>query len=126
MDIFAENKHNKNTLTNIATEYLRSITKPKSNRQNNTRNTRHIIKLPWVPILGPKFGKEFENKDIRIVFMSKAKLKSIFCQNESDDTYPGVYLLNDSFNAENIGETEKSDDRKIEHQQENIKGKWKS
>ena len=111
MDIFAENKHNKNTLTNVATEYLRSITKPKSNLQNNTRNTRHIIKLPWVPILGPKFGKEFENKDIKIVFMSKAKLKSIFCQNESNDTYPGVYLLNYSFNAEYIGETEKSDDQ---------------
>ena len=111
MDIFAENKHNKNTLTNIATEYLRSVTKPKSNRQNKTRNTRHIIKLPWVPILGLKFGKEFENKDIRIVFMSKAKLKSIFCQNESNDTYPCVYLLNSCFNSEYICETEKSDDQ---------------
>ena len=43
--------------------------------------------------------------------MSKAKLKSIFCKNESNDTYPGVYLLNYSFNAECIGETEKSDDQ---------------
>ena len=111
MDIFADNKHNKNTLTNIATEYLRSISKPKSNGQNNTKNTRHIIKLPWVPILAPKFGNKFENKDIKIVFMSKAKLKSIFCQNESNDSYPDVYLLNSSFNAEYICETEKSDDQ---------------
>ena len=64
-----------------------------------------------MPILAPKFGKEFENKDIKIVFMSKAKLKSIFCQNESNDSYPGVYLLNYSFNAEYICETEKSDDQ---------------
>ena len=52
--IFTENGHNRNTLTNIATEYLRNINKPKSNDQNNSKNTKNIIKLPWVPILGPK------------------------------------------------------------------------
>ena len=36
IDIFTENGHNKNTLTNIATEYLRNINKPKSKDQNNT------------------------------------------------------------------------------------------
>ena len=39
IDIFPENGHNRNTLTNIATQYLRSINKPKSNDQNNTKNT---------------------------------------------------------------------------------------
>ena len=54
IDIFTENGHSRNTLTNIATECLRNINKPKSNDQNNTKNTKNIIKLPWVPILGPK------------------------------------------------------------------------
>ena len=54
IDIFTENGHNRYTLTNIATEYLRNINKPKSNDQNNTKNTKNTIKLPWVPILGPK------------------------------------------------------------------------
>ena len=49
IDIFTEYGHNSNTLTNIATEYLRNINKPKSNNQNNTKNTENI-KLPWVPI----------------------------------------------------------------------------
>ena len=57
-DIFTKNGHNRNTLTNIATEYLRNINKPKSNDQNNTKNAKNI-KLPWVPILGPKRQKEF-------------------------------------------------------------------
>ena len=52
--IFTENGHNRNTLTNIATEYLRDINKPISNDQNNTKNTKNIIKLPRVPTLGPK------------------------------------------------------------------------
>ena len=52
IDIFTGNEHNRNTLTNIATEYLRNINKPKSNHQSNTKNTKNIIKLPWVSILG--------------------------------------------------------------------------
>ena len=40
IDIFTENGHNRNTLTNIATEYLRKINKPKSKDQNNTKNTK--------------------------------------------------------------------------------------
>ena len=54
MTIFTENGQDRHKLTNIATEYLRNITKPKSNGQNNTKNTKNIIKLPWVSILGPK------------------------------------------------------------------------
>ena len=44
--IFTENGYNRNTLNNIATEYLRNINKPKSNDQNNNKNTKNIIKLP--------------------------------------------------------------------------------
>ena len=57
--IFTENGHNRNTLASIVTEYLWNINKPKSNDQNNIKNTKNIIKLPWVPILGPKLRKEF-------------------------------------------------------------------
>ena len=66
IDIFTENGHNRNTLTNIATEYLRNINKPKSNDQNNTKNTKNIIKLPWVPIRGPKFEKSLKRKTVKL------------------------------------------------------------
>ena len=116
-------------MTNIATEYLRNTNKPKSNDQNNTKNTKNI-KLPWVPILGPKLRKEFKKKDIKTVFTSGANLKSILCQNKSKlmpYSYPGVYALNCSCNAEYIGETKKKVlTRTIEHQQDSIKGKWES
>ena len=39
--IFTENGHNRNTLTNIGTEYLGNINKPKSNDQSNTKNTKN-------------------------------------------------------------------------------------
>ena len=52
------------------------------------------------------------------------------CQNKSKlipNSYPGVYTLNCSCNAEYIGETKKKViTRTIEHQQDSIKGKWES
>ena len=130
IDIFKENGHNRNALTNIATEYLRNINKPKSNGQNNTENTKNIIKLTWVPILGPKLRKKLKRKDIKTVFTSGANLKSILCQNKSrliPNSYSDVYALNCSCNAECIGETKKKViARTIEHQQCSIKGKWES
>ena len=57
-------------------------------------------------------------------------MKSILCQNKSKliaHSYPGVYTLNCSCNAKCIGETKKKViTRTIEHQQDSIKGKWKS
>ena len=81
-----------------------------------------------MPILGPKLRKEFMKKDIKSVFTSGANLKSILCQNKSKlipHSYPGVYTLNCSCNAEYIGETKKKVMiRTTEHQQGSIKGKW--
>ena len=111
IDIFTGNGHNRNTQTNIATEYLRNINKPKTNDQNNTKNTKSIIKLPWVLILGPKLRKEFRKKDIKTVFTLGANLTSILPQYKSKllpNTYSDVYSLNCSCNAEYIGETKKN------------------
>ena len=60
----------------------------------------------------------------------RVSLKFILCQNKSKlipNSYPGVYTLNCSCNAEYIGETKKKViTRTIEHQQDSIKGKWES
>ena len=79
INIFTENGHDRNTLTNIATEYLRNINKQQQqkktkNNQNNPKNTKHIRNLPWVPIIGPKLQKEFKKKYIKTVFTLGANL----------------------------------------------------
>ena len=83
-----------------------------------------------MPILDPKLGKEFKKKKIKTVFTSGTNLKSILCQNKSKlipHSYPGVYTLSCSCNAEYIGETKKKViTRTIEHQQDSMKGKWES
>ena len=77
IDISTKNEHNRNTLPKNATKYLQNINKPKSSNQSNTKNTKNIMKLPWAPMLGPKFRKKI--KDIKTVFTSGTNLKSIFC-----------------------------------------------
>ena len=83
-----------------------------------------------MPILGPKLRQVFKKRDIKTVCTSAANLKSILCQNKSKhipNSYRGVYTLKCSCNAEYIGETKKKViTRTIEHQQDRIKGKWKS
>ena len=83
-----------------------------------------------MPILGPELRKEFKKKGIKTVFIPGAILKSILCQNKLKlfpNSYPGVYTLNCSCNAESLGETKKKViTRTIEHQQDSIKGKWES
>ena len=78
----------------------------------------------------PKLRKEFKKKDIKTVFTSGANLKSIVFQNKSKlllNSYPGVYPLNCSCNAEYIGETKKKVmARTTEHQHDSIKRKWES
>ena len=65
---------------------------------------------------------------MKTVFTSRAGLKSILCQSLLKlipNSYPGVYALNCSCNAEYIGEIKKKVMiRTIEHQQDSIEGKW--
>ena len=42
IEIFTENGNKRNTVTNIATEYLRNINKPKSNNQNHNKEFTQI------------------------------------------------------------------------------------
>ena len=68
MDIFTENGHSRDSLINIATEYLRKINKPKTNNQNNTRYT---ITLPRVPIRDSKLGKmNLENRNLEKMILT--------------------------------------------------------
>ena len=57
-------------------------------------------------------------------------LWSVLCQNKSKfllNSYPSVNALNSSYNSYYRGETNKKImTRTIEHQQNNIKGKWES
>ncbi|XP_047146242.1 uncharacterized protein LOC124819090 [Hydra vulgaris] len=78
IDIFVENGHDKNILNNITIDYLKNVSK---NTTFQPIDTQPYIKLPWIPIFGPKLRKEFRKQNKKVIFTSTPNLKNIFCNN---------------------------------------------
>ncbi|XP_065671747.1 uncharacterized protein LOC136089623 [Hydra vulgaris] len=107
IDIFVENGHDKNILNNNSINYLKNGSK---NTTCQPLDTQPFIKLPWIPIVGPKLRKEFRKQNTKVIFTSTPNLKNIFCNNKTKlplNTNPGVYQLKCSCGSIYNGETKK-------------------
>ena len=109
---------------------MNNITSVKEKVNIETIKNDKIVKLSWVPKLGPKLRKEFKKFVIKSIFSSGRNLKNLICRNKSKllpNSFPGVYQLDCTCNALYIGETKKKViTRTIEHQQDSFNGKWES
>ena len=123
VDMFAENGHDGN--------YLNSIINENKHQGPNTENKdSNIVKLPWIPIMGPRIRKELQKTGCKVIFTSATKLKNTLCNNKSKllpNSYPGVYELSCECGWRYIGETKKRVlTRSIEHQEDSMTGKWEA
>ena len=57
--VFAENGHSITVIEKVTKEYMNNITPGKEKVNTDTIKNDKIVKLPWVPKLGPKLRKEF-------------------------------------------------------------------
>ena len=109
---------------------MNNITSVKEKVNIETIKNGQIVKLPWVPKLGPKLRKEFKKFVIKIIFTLGRNIKNLICRNKSKllpNSFPGVYQLDCTCNALYIGETKKKViTRTIEHQQYSFNRKWES
>ena len=107
---------------------MNNITSAKEKVNIETIKNSKIVKLPWVPKLGPKLREEFKKFGIKTIFASERNLKNLICRNKSKllpSSFPGVYQLDCTCNALYIGETKKKViTRTIEHQQDSFNGQW--
>nr|XP_047124319.1 uncharacterized protein LOC105844437 [Hydra vulgaris] len=62
IEMFVENGHNKNNLINIARNFLKNKLK---NTNYKPTDNQPFIKLPWIPIVGPKLRKELRKQNIK-------------------------------------------------------------
>ena len=76
VNMFMENRHDRNHLYSIIRENKRQAPKTENTDSN-------IVKLPQIPIIGPKIRKELRKTGCKFIFKSAAKLKNILCKNES-------------------------------------------
>ena len=94
INVFAENGHSITVLEKVTKKYMNNITSKKEKVNIETIKNDKIVKLPWVPKLGPKLRKEFKNFGIKTVFTSGRNLKNLICRNKSrllPNSFPGVY-----------------------------------
>ena len=111
--MFVENRHDRN--------HLYSIIRENKHQAHKTENTEsNIVKIPWMPIIGPKIRKELQKTGCRVIFTSAAKLKNILCNNKSKllaNSYTGAYKLICDCDVLT---------RSIEHQEDSMAGKWEA
>ena len=126
IDVFVENGYSRKKIEKISQEYFSK----KDEQKLEIPSDQLTVKLPWIPIIGPKLRKTFKKKNIKTVFTSGPNLKQLLCRNKSKltpNSYPGIYEIQCSCNSIYIGETKKKVlTRSIEHQQDSIAGKWNS
>ena len=117
-------------LEKVIKKYMNKITSKKEKVNIVIIKNDKLVKLPWVPKLGPKLRKEFKKFGIKTIFTSGCNLKNLICRNKSKlvpNTFPGVYQLDSTCNALYIGEIKKKViTRTVEHQQDSFNRKWES
>ena len=137
IDVFAENGHTRSALESITAKFIlpenraQQLTVPTKTAQttsDSTTTSSTIVKLPWIPRLGPKLRKIFKQHNIKTVFTSTPNLKSLLCNNKSTlpcNSHPGVYKLECSCGSCYIGETKKKVATRLEEHQRDIRNeKW--
>ena len=124
IDVFAENGHERSSLEKMVEQHLN----PDVSRRNQ-ESRKSVIKIPWIPQLGPKLRKIYRKQGIKTVFTSAPSISDILCNHKSrlpSNSYPGVYkVLCRCHQAAYVGETKKQvSTRIIEHERDVFHGRW--
>ncbi|XP_047143649.1 uncharacterized protein LOC124817506 [Hydra vulgaris] len=121
----SQNGYSQQQLLDIVKHY-----KPSQTKSRQQFNTFNIKILPWVPKLSLILRRAFRKVGIKTVFRFGRSLSNILCQNKSKippNSYPGVYQLECTCGAFNVGETRKKIKTRIaEHQKNVTKANWKA
>ena len=59
IDVFTENGYERKTLEKIAKNYLKVLQNQPVNNEDTSEDISKAVKLPWIPIIGPKLRKAF-------------------------------------------------------------------
>ena len=71
IDVFTENAYERKTLEKITKNYLNKLENPSLNNKGTSEDINKVVKLPWIPIIGPKLSCYNRNK---LLCRNKTKL----------------------------------------------------
>ena len=82
--MFTENGYEKKTLEKITKNHLNELQSPSINNKDTSEDINKVVKLPWIPIIGPKLRHTFFfKKSIKTISTSDPNLKSLLCRNKT-------------------------------------------
>ena len=131
-DVFVENGYDREVLNKIVHEYTTNHNQVSNHSSTEKPNqlTNNIVKLPWIPVVGPKLRKIFRKNGFNVVFTSQSSLANILCNNKCPfppNSTAGVYQVDCKCGAEYIGETKKRICTRVsEHRKAAENENWKS
>ena len=101
-----KNMYKQKKLNKIAENHLN-----KSASSYKKKELRNIVKIPWIPKIGPKLRKIYRRNGINVIFTSTPSLGDTLCNHKCPlppNSRPGVYKINCKCgNAAYVGETKK-------------------
>ena len=59
IDVFTENGYERKTLEKITRNYFKELQNPPVNNKNTSEDIDKVVKLSWIPIIGPKLRQTF-------------------------------------------------------------------
>ena len=101
---------------------------PVSTSNESEPSDKPVIRLPWIPVVGPRLRKAMRKRGVRTVFNSGRNLRDILCNHKSElpeNSHAGVYILQCECQSIYIGETKKRVRIRIaEHEKDVFNGRW--
>ena len=92
IDVFTKNGYERKTMENITKKYLNELQNLPVNNKDTSEDINKVVKLPWIPIIGPKLRQAFKKKNIKAIFFTSGpNLKSLLCRNKTKllpNSYP--------------------------------------
>ena len=126
VDMFVENGYDRIKFQNIAKNFVPQTSLTPVIRNEDEPSS--IVKLPWIPKIGPSLRKEFKKYGVKVVFMSGPSLSDMLCQHKyplPENSRPGVYKLECNCSSIYIGETKKKvSTRMVQHEKDIFHGRW--
>ena len=123
--VFIENGYSEIVLRNTSQKYLENRS---NSRESIDQTTQKVVKIPWIPILGPKLRSALKKRNIKTVFTSGRSLKDILCKHKSAlprNSYAGVYAVQCGCSKTYIGESKKRVATRLKEHKRNIfHGRW--
>ena len=78
-------------MENITKKYLNELQNLPVNNKDTSEDINKVVKLLWIPIIGPKLRQALKKKNVKTIFTSGPNLKSLLCRNKTKllpNSYP--------------------------------------